>query len=95
MMNTPISVKIECAKGEIMNALDRIEKQQNLPPCILECVLSSVIAEVRSGAKLELINGTNQMLREKDEELEKAKSEAKRVLKAEPELNEKQEQIEE
>lgn len=90
-MNIPISVKIECAKGEIMNALDRIEKQQNLPPCILECVLSSVIAEVRSGAKLELINGTNQMLREKDEELEKAKAEAKKVLKTETGEREQQE----
>lgn len=46
--------------------------------------LSSVLAEVRSEAKIELINSTNTMMAEKNEELEKAKKAAKRVLKTEP-----------
>ena len=79
-MNTPLAVRIECAKGEILNAMETIQKRHALPPCIMDGVLSSVLAEVRSEAKIELINSTNTMMAEKNEELEKAK----RVLKTEP-----------
>lgn len=84
-MNIPIAIKIECAKGEILNAMEVIQKKHGLPPCIMDGVLSSVLAEVRSEAKIELINSTNAMMAEKNEELEKAKKAAKRVLKTEPE----------
>lgn len=77
-MNTPIAVRIECAKGEILNAMETIQKRHALPPCIMDGVLSSVLAEVRSEAKIELINSTNTMMTEKNEELEKAKKAAKR-----------------
>lgn len=50
-MNTPIAVRIECAKGEILNAMEMIQKRHALPPCIMDGVLSSVLAEVRSEAK--------------------------------------------
>ena len=83
-MNIPIAIKIECAKGEILNAMEAIQKKHGLPPCIMDGVLSSVLAEVRSEAKIELINSTNEMMAEKNEELEKAKKAAKRVLKTEP-----------
>lgn len=89
-MNTPIAVRIECARGEVMNTLESIRMQHNLPSCIIEGVLSSVLADVRSEAKLELINGTNAMLREKNEELDKAKKAAKKVLEAEPEQEEQE-----
>lgn len=82
-MNTPIAIKIECAKGEIMNALQKIQQEFGLPPCIIDGVFSSVSAEIKSEAKLELINATNTMMREKEEELEKAKAAAKKVLKEE------------
>ena len=84
-MNIPIAIKIECAKGEILNAMEAIQKKHGLPPCIMDGVLSSVLAEVRSEAKIELINSTNEMMAEKNEELEKAKKAAKRVLKTESE----------
>ena len=84
IMNTPLAVRIECAKGEILNAMETIQKRHALPPCIMDGVLSSVLAEVRSEAKIELINSTNTMMAEKNEELEKAKKAAKRVLKTEP-----------
>ena len=74
-MNTPIAVRIECAKGEILNAMEAIQTKHALPPCIMDGVLSSVLAEVRSEA----------MMAEKDEELEKAKKAAKRTLRTEPE----------
>ena len=89
-MNTPIAVRIECAKGEILNAMETIQKRHALPPCIMDGVVSSVLAEVRSEAKIELINSTNTMMAEKNEELEKTKKAAKRVLKTEP--DEEQEQ---
>lgn len=50
-MNTPIAVRIECAKGEILNAMETIQKRHALPPCIMDGVLSSVLAEVRSEAR--------------------------------------------
>ena len=78
-MNTPIAVRIECAKGEILNAMETIQTKHALPPCIMDGVISSVLAEVRSEAKIELINSTNAMMAEKDEELEKAKKAAKRT----------------
>lgn len=50
-MNTPLAVRIECAKGEILNAMETIQKRHALPPCIMDGVLSSVLAEVRSEAR--------------------------------------------
>lgn len=93
-MNTPIAVRIECAKGEILNAMETIQKRHALPPCIMDGVLSSVLAEVRSEAKIELINSTNAMMAEKDEELEKAKKAAKRVLKTEPDAEQQEDEPE-
>lgn len=94
-MNIPIAVKIECAKGEILNAMEAIQKKHGLPPCIMDGVLSSVLAEVRSEAKIELINSTNAMMADKNEELEKAKAAAKKVLRTEPEeIPEQEEQTE-
>lgn len=94
-MELPIVVKIECAKGEILNALEKIRKQYELPPCVVDGVLSSVLAELRSEEKIELINARNAMMREKNEELEKAKAAAKKVLKNETEDIEQDEKSEE
>ena len=47
-MNTPIAIRIECAKGEIMNAMQQIQDKYALPPCIIDGVISSVLAEVRA-----------------------------------------------
>lgn len=79
-MQTPISMRIECARGEILNAMQNIQQRFELPPCIMDGVISSVLAEVRSEAKIELINATNAIMREKNEELEAAKVAAKKVL---------------
>ena len=49
-----------------------------------------MLAEVRSEEKIELINSTNTMMAEKNEELEKAKKAAKRVLKTEPDEGQEQ-----
>lgn len=82
-MNTPIVVRIECAKGEIMNAMQQIQDKYALPPCIIDGVISSVLAEVRAESKFELLNATSAAMQETEEELEKAKAAAKKVLKSE------------
>lgn len=87
MMTTPLAIRIECAKGELLNALDTISKKFSLPPCIIDGVLCSVLVEVRSEAKIELINATNDIIAEKNTEIEKAKLAAKRMIRAEPEEN--------
>ena len=50
-MEMPIAVKIECAKGEILNALEKIRREYNFPACIVDGVLSSVLADIRGRGK--------------------------------------------
>lgn len=65
-----------------MNALNHIQTNHALPPCIIDGILSSVLAEVRAEEKLELINAANAMMKEVNEDLDKAKAAAKKVLPA-------------
>lgn len=84
-MNTPIAIKIECAKGEMMNTMQNIQDKYALPPCIMDGVISSMLESVRAESKLELLNGANAMLEETNKELERAREEAKKVLGPGPE----------
>ena len=84
----PISIRIECAKAEINNALNNIKNNYALPPCIMEGIISHALAEIRSETKIELVNATDAMIREKNEELQEEKAAAKKTLKAEPEEQE-------
>lgn len=82
-MNTPIAIKIECAKGEIINVMQLIQEKYALPPCIMDGIISSVLTEVRAESKLELIDAASAVMQDTEKELEKAKAEAKKVLKEE------------
>lgn len=77
-------MKIECAKGEATGVLANIQKKYKLLPSEMEGIVCSILADVRGEVMIELINSTNTMMAEKNEELEKAKKAAKRVLKTEP-----------
>lgn len=79
-MNTPLPIRIESARGEVLNALERIRVKHNLPACIIDGILSSVLADVRGEQKIEVINGSNQIIKELTEELDRAKEAAKKVL---------------
>lgn len=79
-MNMPLPIMIESARGEMLNALERIRGKYNLPACIIDGILSSVLADVRGEQKIEVINGLNQIIQEMTEELDRAKKEAKKVL---------------
>ena len=89
-METPIEVRIECARGEILNAVERISQEQRLPVMVVDGVISSVLSEIRAQGEMELINAYVSVnreyeakIRELNEELEKAKKAAKAVLKNE------------
>ncbi|MBR1390900.1 MAG: hypothetical protein IJ567_05590 [Lachnospiraceae bacterium] len=74
------TINIECARGEIRNALSTIRGRYNLPPCIMDGILSSMIAEIRAEGNMELVDAASQILKEKDLELSEAKKAAKKVL---------------
>lgn len=87
----PIEQRIACAKGEILNAMAAISTEQELPASVLEGVVADVLSEIKSQAKIELLNTCNkeiyeahQEIEKLKEELEKAKKAAKKTLKTEP-----------
>lgn len=81
------AINIECARGEILNALGTIRGRYNLPPCIMDGILSSLIAEIREEEKLELINTASQIIKEKDQDLNEAKKAVKKVLQRDQKLD--------
>lgn len=98
-MNVPIEVRIECARGEILNAVEKITREQGLPAAVIDGVISSVLEEIRGQEKMELVNAFNKLRTEKEEEinalneeLQKAKKAAKKVLKQDASETEKTDQ---
>lgn len=67
-MEQPISLKIENTKGKILNAVNMAGVEYNLPAFIMEGIISSVLAEIRSQAKIEMLNDFNAMLEESKKE---------------------------
>ena len=84
----PVGIRISCAKEDFRNAAQRAMQLHQLPACIVEEIISGVIADVREQTKRELINSYAQkqnehieQLRKLGEEVKQAKAEAKAVLK--------------
>lgn len=67
-MEQPISLKIENTKGKILNTVNMAAVEYNLPAFIMEGIISSVLAEIRSQAKIEMLNDFNAMLDEQKKE---------------------------
>lgn len=55
-MNEPVHIKIECAKGELLNVVNKMNVEMGLPPCIIEGIIGTVLAEIRSQQSIDLIN---------------------------------------
>lgn len=98
-MNVPIEIRIECARGEILNAVEKITREQGLPAAVIDGVISSVLEEIRGQEKMELVNAFNKLRAEKEEEinalneeLQKAKAAAKKVLKQDTQETTKEDQ---
>ena len=70
-MELPTSLKIENAKGKILSALNDSSIEYNLPAFILEGIMADILADVRSQAKIELLNDMNLILKSKNKEGEK------------------------
>lgn len=62
-MDQPLIIKLESARGEIMNCLQNVQTKYSFPASILDGVLSQVLAEIRGEEKIELINANNQMIK--------------------------------
>jgi len=88
--NIPIAIKIECARGEILNTIGKIQEMYDIQPCMMDGILTSILADVRGEAKIEIINATNVIMAEKNKELDNAKKAAKKILKTEPVEREKE-----
>lgn len=55
-MNDPIQIKIECAKGELLNVVNKMNVEMGLPPCIIEGIIGTILADIRSQQSIDLIN---------------------------------------
>lgn len=79
-MQIPISVRIENAKGRILDVVNEAGSRYELPASVMEGVISAVLAEVRGQAKIELINGFNYIAEQEEAERNKAAEEGKKKL---------------
>lgn len=67
-MELPISLKIANAKGKILSSVNMTSVEYNLPAFILEGIVADVLSEMRSQAKIEVLNDFNLLLEKKNEE---------------------------
>lgn len=87
----PLSVMLESAKSELRNTIRNIKSQYNFPSSVMEGVIHSILVEVQTEEKIEIINETNAIIQKKNEEIAKAREAAKKVIKAESEGQEEAE----
>ena len=81
-MQTTIQERIACARGELLNAMQKIETEQELPSCIMDGILSGILADLRETDKMELLNVNIALKQEHDEEIKKLSSELEEAKKA-------------
>ena len=66
-MEMPVSLKIANTKGKILSTVNMASVEYNLPAFILEGILSDVMLEISSQAKIEMLNDVNRITDEKKE----------------------------
>ena len=67
-MELPISLKIANAKGKILSCVNMASVEYNLPAFILEGIIADVLVEIKSQARIELLNDVNLLLNEKKDD---------------------------
>lgn len=67
-MELPISLKVANAKGKILSCVNMASVEYNLPAFILEGIIADVLAEMRSQAKIEVLNDFNLILKGNEKE---------------------------
>ena len=65
--NVPLSVLMESAKGEFIQAFNRVVDETRLPAYLYEGMLLELLSEVRNRKNLELISDINAMKEDKKE----------------------------
>ena len=70
-MELPISLKIENAKGKLLSSLNDVSAEYKLPAFILEGVIADILSDVRSQAKIEVLNDFNAILKDENSQDEK------------------------
>lgn len=63
----PVSLKIANTKGKILSTVNMASVEYNLPAFILEGILSDVMLEISSQAKIEMLNDINRFTENKEE----------------------------
>ena len=66
-MEMPVSLKIANTKGKILSTVNMASVEYNLPAFILEGILSDVMLEISSQAKIEMLNDINRITENKEE----------------------------
>ena len=64
-MDLPISLKIANTKGKILSTVNLASVEYSLPAFILEGILADILSELRSQARIEVLNDMNLILDEK------------------------------
>lgn len=62
-MDIPLSIKLENARGMILNTIQEIQNRYGLPASIMDGIVSQVVSEIRAEEKIELINANNQIIK--------------------------------
>ena len=68
------------AKEEIQGSVNRVQIEYNLRPCVMVGILSAVTLDCTEKVQKEVAEDVRELLEQKNEELEKAKAAAKKVL---------------
>ncbi|MCI8411926.1 MAG: hypothetical protein HFJ40_05800 [Clostridia bacterium] len=63
-MEEPLVIKLESARGELLNALQVIQSRYNFPASILDGILSQILSDIRAEEKIELINASKKIIKE-------------------------------
>ena len=70
-MELPISLKIANARGKILSCVNMASVEYNLPAFILEGIIANVLSEIKSQAKIELLNDVNTILKDRKDDEQK------------------------
>lgn len=65
-MNIPLSVLLENTKIRMIDSVNKVIQESNLPAYLIEGILSDILAEVRKQKNLELASDYATMNEEKD-----------------------------
>ncbi len=61
-MEETLIIKLEKARGELLNVLQNIQERYNFPAYILDNVLTQILNDIKSQEKIEIINEYNYLV---------------------------------